>query len=128
HFAHQRFGQFAAELHQLRDFVGGQVLPAVGDDLVRRRVRAFLQHDVGLYGFATVRIGHADHRGFLDRRVGVDDLLDLPRVDVEAAGDDHVLLPVDDVEVSILIHAGDVAGPQPPVPQGLGGFLRFVPV
>ena len=39
----------------------------------------------------------------------VDDRLDLGRVDVDAARDDHVLLAVADVEVALVVEVGDVA-------------------
>ena len=45
----------------------------------------------------------------------VEHLLDLARVDVVAAADDHVLLAVDDVEVAVLVLAADVAGGEPAV-------------
>src|SRR5690606_36752643 len=57
-----------------------------------------------------------------------EDFLHFPRVDVEPAGDDEVLLAVDDVEVSFFVHAGDVARPQPAVPQGGGRLVGAVPV
>src|SRR5271170_3918149 len=37
-------------------------------------------------------------------------LLDLDRIDIEAAGDNHVLGPVDDVEEVLLVEISDVAG------------------
>jgi hypothetical protein len=43
-------------------------------------------------------------------------LLDLARVDVVAAADDEVLLAVDDEEVAVLVHVGQVAEwNQPPL-------------
>jgi hypothetical protein len=41
--------------------------------------------------------------------VGVEELLDLARVDVLAAADHHVLDPADDVAVAVLAHLGQVA-------------------
>ncbi len=58
----------------------------------------------------------------------VDRLLDHLRIDVEAAGDDHVLLAVDQVEIAVGIHIADVAGEEAVADEGLGGFLRPVPV
>src|SRR6266487_955871 len=52
------------------------------------------------------RMRQADHGGFGDRGVLVEHLLDLPRVDVVAAADDQVLLPVHDVEVAVFGHLG----------------------
>jgi hypothetical protein len=50
----------------------------------------------------------------------VEDLLDLARVDVVAAADDHVLLAVDDEEVAVLVDAGHVARVEPAVLDRLG--------
>jgi hypothetical protein len=64
----------------------------------------------------------------------VEHLLDLPRVDVVAAANDQVLLPVDDVEVAVLVDPGQVTGVEPapirlPCPlHGLGGGLGALPV
>jgi hypothetical protein len=46
-----------------------------------------------------------------------EDLLDLARVDVVAARQDHVLLPVHYVEVAVLVHRGHVPGVEPAAPQ-----------
>jgi hypothetical protein len=45
--------------------------------------------------------------------VFVQGALDLDRVDVLAAADEHVLLAVDDEEEAVGIDAGDVAGVKP---------------
>ena len=54
--------------------------------------------------------------------------LDLERVDVLAARDDHVLRAVDEVEVAVLVGGDDVAGAVPAVDERLGGRVRAVPV
>src|SRR5438309_580891 len=43
----------------------------------------------------------------------VEHLFDLPRIYVEAAADDHLLLPVDDEEVAVFVHATQVSGLEP---------------
>ena len=55
-------------------------------------------------------------------------LFDFQWVDVEPAGDDQVLEPIDDREESILVTTGDVAGGQPTVDQHLVGRLARVQV
>ena len=52
-------------------------------------------------------------------------LLDLGRVDVEAAGDVHVLEPVGDRQVAVLVERADVAGVQPAV--GVDRLARWPP-
>ena len=54
--------------------------------------------------------------------------LDLERVDVLAARDDHVLGAVDHGEVAVLVGGDDVAGAVPAVDQGLGGRVGALPV
>ena len=61
-------------------------------------------------------VGHTDHRDL--RRASslpMQQVLDLGRVRVEAADDEHVLLAVGDPDVAALVHHADVAGVQPPV-------------
>ena len=60
--------------------------------------------------------------------MGVDRLLDHLRIDVEAAGDDHVLLAVDEIEIAVVVHVADVAGEEAVADECFGGFLRPVPV
>ena len=55
--------------------------------------------------------------------------LDLGRVGVEAADDEHVLLAVGDVDVAVGVHHGDVAGVEPSLGiDRLGRLLRLVEV
>src|SRR5205823_3184794 len=80
--------------------------------------------DHGHYRLAPAFVGHAEHRRLRDALEPVDDLLDLLRVDVEAAGDDQILLPTRDGEVALLVDDAEVAGVQPAVAKGLGGLGR----
>ena len=58
-----------------------------------------------------------------------DDVLDFVRKDVEAGDQDHVLLPVDDAEKSLLVHGGDIAGAQETIRvHDLLGRLGTLPV
>jgi hypothetical protein len=55
--------------------------------------------------------------------------LDLGRVDVDAAGDEHVLLPPGDRVEAVGVAAGRVAGVEPAVGiERRSGRLRVVPV
>ena len=64
-------------------------------------------------------IGHADDRRLDHAGQRVDALLDFLRIDVEAAGDDHVLRAADDPQVALRVAVGDpladVAGAKPAV-------------
>src|SRR5206468_7762400 len=58
----------------------------------------------------------------------VQDAFDLRAGDVLTARHDHVLEPVDDVEVAVLIADADVAGMEPPARERGGGGIRIPPV
>ena len=55
-------------------------------------------------------------------------VLDLGRIDVLAARHDHVLHPVIDEDVTVLVHIGGVAGAHPAVGDRGGGRVGLVPV
>ncbi len=75
------------------------------------------------------RTGSAPRRRRWRRRgVLVEDALDLERRDVLAAAPDHVLAPVDEVEVAFGRAADDVAGVEPVVGPRLGGRLVVLQV
>src|SRR5207244_4278619 len=80
--------------------------------------------------FLTVlRVRYADHLYVGDVRVGVEELLDLARVDVLSAADDHVLDPADDVHVAVGAHHREIPGVHPPgLVDRLGGLRRLIPV
>src|SRR5690606_39319411 len=54
--------------------------------------------------------------------------LDLLGIDVLPTADDHVLDPVHDGEIAVFVETADIAGVQPAVDDGLGGFLRPVQI
>src|SRR4029077_21217952 len=61
--------------------------------------------------------------------VGVEELFDLPRIDVLSTANDHVLDASHDVDVAVGVHGGQVAGVHPSgVVDGLGGAVGIVPV
>ena len=74
-------------------------------------------------------MGEPDDRRLADSVDGIDHLLDLLGIDVEAAGDDQVLGPADDVQVAARVDARDVAGDEEAVgAELLPGLLRIAPV
>src|SRR5919107_544356 len=126
--AGSRHRQRVAELDDPGALVGGHLLPAPGDQVVLGDLGARLSDDEGLDLLAEGLVRDADHGRQGDRLVGEEHLLDLAGVHVEAAADDHVLGPVDDVVVAVLVTAGQVAGAEPAVPHDLRGRLRSVVV
>src|ERR1700710_665934 len=112
-------------LVDLADFGHGQMVDHL--DRLRRVVRTLSRpdtrdqrdgvgHSTGagdderLDRLAPLRVGYADHRGLGYRGVVSEYVFDLTWVDVEAAGDDHVLFPVHDVEEAGLAAECHVAG------------------
>src|ERR1700738_4238036 len=58
----------------------------------------------------------------------VEELLDLARIDVLAAADDHVLDPPNDADVAVLVHRGEVAGVHPALlVDRLGSLVGVLP-
>ena len=69
----------------------------------------FENHE-GFHGLPPVPVRDANGYGLGDLGVLGQDLIDVLGINIEPAGNDHVLFDVQDVEISVLIHAGDVAG------------------
>ena len=76
-------------------------------------VAAGADDDVGDRNLAPSLVGAPDDGRFDHRLVLVQHALDLGAGDVLAAGHDHVLEPVDDVEVPVVVLHADVAGVEP---------------
>ncbi len=94
----------------------------------RQQIAAAGEHDRGADLFAEAVVGHPEHAALGHGVVFEDRGLDLGAVDVLATAQHHVLGAVDDVDEPVVVHAGDVAGVQPPVGDGLGGGLGLVQV
>jgi hypothetical protein len=60
--------------------------------------------------------------------MAVQRLLDLRRLHIEAAGDDHLLLAVDDGWLAVPVHPRQVAGMQAAILHCRGRQFRFMPV
>ena len=74
-------------------------------------------------------IGLADDGAFSDAFDFVDAVFDFAGVDVFAVHDDEVFQAVDDVDVAVFVHVGEVAGVEPAVfGEDFLGFLGLVPV
>src|SRR5581483_3128859 len=119
-------GRLVPHLARLRPLEAGDVPGGVVQDLVDGDVLP--EHDHGVDPLTPPFVGQPDDRRFPDGRVGHEDVLDLPGVDVVAAGDDHVALAVPQVQEPVLVEGPDVAGVDPAVPDDLGRLGRPVPV
>src|SRR5215471_2969947 len=89
-YGHRELGR---EPHVPGDLVGGNLPAAKVPDLVDRGRLAIAQADPRADLLAVLHVGHADHLHVADARMGVEKLLNLARIDVLAAADDHVLEP-----------------------------------
>ncbi|MDT4856008.1 hypothetical protein FQZ97_903830 [compost metagenome] len=74
-----------------------------------------MQGDVGTQALAQARVGAAHQGDGGDRRVLVEQVLDLHHRDVLATTDHHVLGAPGDADVTPLVHARQVAGGEPAV-------------
>src|SRR5450759_2423949 len=126
--AHQGLRKLGAKFDMPGGLVGSQSLTAELDYLLFGGGLALLQDHVRFYRLSPVLVGDAHGDRFLYLGVLVEDLVDLARVDVEAAGDYHVFLAVDNIKVAILVHGGDITGVKPPVLERFRGLLGLVPV
>ena len=78
-------------------------------------------------GLPELVVGNAEHGAVRHRRQLVQHGLDLSGIDVDAARDDHVDLPIAQVEVALLVEVADVAWGEQPVTVG-GAALGLVAV
>src|SRR5919201_2543102 len=114
---------------RLRRLVLREMPARVRGELVRRQAHAVAHDDDGEHRLAPPRIGHPDDGRLSDRRMRVEDVLDLGGVHVLAAADDHVLFAVDERQESLLVEPPEVAGAEPAVGgERLGRRLGLVPV
>src|SRR5690606_29133365 len=59
--------------------------------------------------FAKIVVRNADYRDVEDRRMRDERILDLARIDIHAARDDHEALAVRKIEIALLVHPADIA-------------------
>ena len=73
-------------------------------------------------------VRQVEHRRFGDVGILQQNLLDFARIDILAAGDDHVALAVEDGEIALVVDAAEIAGAQPAVLHHAPGRIRIAPV
>src|SRR6516165_4650009 len=89
---------------------------------------ALVGDDDGARDLAPLLVGQADDRHLAHTGDADHDALDLRRVDVLAAGDDHVLQTILDVEITLFVDLADIAGAEPTVVESVARGIRAVPV
>src|SRR5699024_4948037 len=95
---------------EVGELAGAEFAHFLGAERVEPLLEDHPRHEL----FAVLLIGHADDLDVADGRVVVEELLDLARVDVLAAADDHVLDAPGDVDVAVIVHDRKVTGVDPP--------------
>ena len=79
--------------------------------------------------FTVLTVRHSVDLDIGDLRMGVEELLDLARIDVFTAADNHVLDSAGDLAIAVLIHDCQITGVQPLLRiDSLGGLLRHLVV
>ena len=113
------------------------MLPTISEqDFARRILRNLdvrFQHDESHDPLHLVWIRHTDHTAHVHQLVRVEYVFDLRRIDIIAAGDDHALDPLAEVDETVRVHHAKVSGMQPFQPirmpaQSVRRFLRIVDV
>ncbi len=117
-----------ADVDTARALVAGDQGLGELDQFAGRDLRAALGHHHGMHLLAPVLMRDADHGALRHRGMAGDGVLDLDRVDVLAAGNDHVLDPVNHIDEAVVVHVAAVTGVHPAVDHGAGGFVRPLPV
>src|SRR5580658_1632565 len=126
--AHREFLDLAGDRHRerldeadmARNLVMCYLALAEASDVFGVQHCSRTQADPGADFLAIFRIGHADHLDVSNLGVAIEELLDLARVDVLAAADDHVLDPSGDPAIARGIESGEIAAVHP-----AGGIDRF---
>src|SRR3954451_3997015 len=101
--------KFVDEDDLARDLVAREVLLDVFLQLLLTDILALPLDDKGAQALPELLVVDPDRRGVLDGLVVGEQVLDLPREDVLAAGDDHLIVPPVDEEAPVLVEVPDVA-------------------
>ena len=100
-------GAWTLELREHR------VLTAEGVEFLRGRLGALDRHDVGDDELTPPVVGNPDDKRIRHCGMAVEGLLDLYRMHVLAAGDEHVVLASDDRDELVDVPGGEIADVQP---------------
>ena len=105
-----------------------RAVPAEGDQFGFIGVLAIAANHQRLGRLAPLLMRYADHRAFEHRRMLIEHILDVRRTDVLAAGDDHILLPIDDVDAAHLVPDREISRVEVAVADRLRGLLGLLPI
>src|SRR5262245_61207840 len=99
---------FADERYRFRTFVTGDPVLTPIQNLFRSGRLAIAGHDNGVHAFAPFCVRYSDHSNILHLWMSADQGFDLGWIYVLAAGNDHIVLAVDEKNVPLLVAAGEV--------------------
>src|SRR5262245_13028756 len=120
--------RFITDDQILWHFEIGQELLGKGDDVRFFELLSGPRHDDGADLLTHHLVGHADDSDLEDRRMRSKCIFDLNAIDVLAAAIDHIFLSIDDVDQTLLVDSGHIAGVEPSVDEGIGRRFGFIPV
>src|SRR5207237_10867872 len=83
---------------------------------------------IGFDGFTSVCIWYTDHGSFAHGWMLVESILYVTRPHLVARNDDHILLTVNDVEPTLLVHLCNITFSQVPITSGIRRFFWLLPV
>ena len=112
--------------HAAAALLVGYPFAAMGDDTGLIKFLTFRPAGNSMHLFSPFFMQEADHRAFDHGIVLIDGILDLRRINVLTARDNHVFDSVDNVDKTVVVHISVIACMQPTVAQGLGGQFRQV--
>src|SRR5581483_12166692 len=116
------------ELDRARNLVARDPLTAVLDQLVGGGFPPLLERDHRMDRLPPAGVWDPEHGRLEHRLVLGERRLDLDRVHVLATGDDHVLEPVDEVQVAVRVGVGRVTGAIPTTRERGFRLSRAIPV
>ena len=87
-----------------------------------------LRLDRGMHRLAPMVVRNADDGAFGNGGMLRQHRFDVARIDVEAAGDDHLAQPVAQEQIAALIEHAEIAGVQPAVDDRLGRLVGHVEI
>src|SRR5882672_6274854 len=124
-FSRWAFGNFFNEPNRLGALVIGQSSAAKGADFLFSRFPAPFEYDERGDLFAVKLIRQADGCRSGDRRMLIQNFVDLARIDIFTAAYDHVAFAIDDVEEAVSVAIANVARVKPAVAKRGRGCFRI---
>ena len=122
-------GRASVNTDRLRDLVARQARAEMLQHRRRVELHARCRDHDGAADLAPARVGHGDDARLGDAAELRQRQLDLGGIDVLAAGDEHVLLAIDDVVVALVVAAHEIAGVEPArAAEGLAGGIGVAEV